>query len=93
MDKDDDSMMCLSNSQDYAPKRRYWKAEQSFPNASSTQFSTIRRKNQVPTPLKRAQKTHSEKLVRPSHDESMTLWNMYATQWQWTHVGNNISEK
>ena len=48
------------------PKRRFWKAEPTFPNAFSKHFSTFCSPNMVLTPLKSASKTHSERLVRPS---------------------------
>jgi len=48
------------------PKRRFWKAEPTFPNAFSKHFSMNRRPNRVLAPLKSASKTHSERLVRPS---------------------------
>ncbi len=48
------------------PKRRFGKAEQTFQNAFSKQFSTFCSPNRVLTPLKSASKTHSERFVRPS---------------------------
>jgi hypothetical protein len=48
------------------PKRRFWKAEQTFQNAFSKHFSTFCIPNPVLTPLKSASKTRSDMFVRPS---------------------------
>jgi len=48
------------------PKRRFWKAGQTFQNSFSKHFSTFRRLNPVLTHLKSASKTNSERFVRPS---------------------------
>ena len=48
------------------PKRRFWKAEQTYQSAFSKHLSTFRSPNTVLTPLKKASKTHSEMLPRPS---------------------------
>jgi hypothetical protein len=48
------------------PKRRFWKAEQTFQNAVSKHFSTFCGPNHVLSPLKSASKMRSEMFVRPS---------------------------
>jgi hypothetical protein len=48
------------------PKRRFWKAEQTFQYAFSKHFSTFCRPNPVLTSLKSASKMRTEMFVRPS---------------------------
>jgi hypothetical protein len=56
------------------PKRRFWKAGQTFQSTFSKHFSTFSSQNRVLTPLKSASKTCFEMFVRPS---KIFVWDGY----------------
>ena len=86
------------------PKRRFWKAEQTFQRSFSTHFSTFRRPNSVLTPLKSVSKMTSEMFVllpKSSFGKDniarMGLQNTtnmrYALMIVWCFLCNNIARR
>ena len=95
--------MCLSKSQEsnhpirmacfgLVPKRRVWKAEQTFQSSFSKHFSTFSGPNYGLSPLKSASKRNSERFVRlPNSSFGMDkvyflIFNLNPVTWfTWTH--------